>query len=203
MKAWIGGVLALFCANLANAETLADVQSRFAAQTVVRAHFEQTRQISGLPQPLRSAGEMIFTRDDGLLWRQTKPFPMRLLLDDSRMVQDIDGQPPQIVTAKDNPQLFQFNRLLRTLFLAERAVLEQNFDLSFKDRGEKGWGLRLVPMTSPLDKLFSGIDLDGRTYLERVVLHDRQGDLTEIVFSDHRLVPAALSDDERRLFASP
>ena len=203
MKAWIGGVLALFCVGVANADTLEDVQSRFAAQTVVRAHFEQTRRISGLPQPLRSAGEMIFTRDDGLLWRQTKPFPMRLLLDETRMVQDIEGQPSQIVTAKDNPQLFQFNRLLRTLFLAERAVLEQNFSLAFEDRGEKGWGLRLVPVTSPLDKLFSGIDLNGRTYLEQVVLRDRQGDLTEIVFSDHRLIPAALSDDERRLFVTP
>ncbi len=59
---------------------------------------------------------MLIARDRGLLWDQTSPFPMQLLLDDKRMVQAINGQPPQTVTAENNPQMFQFNHLLRALF---------------------------------------------------------------------------------------
>ena len=65
---------------------------------------------------------MLIARDKGLLWDQTSPFPMQLLLDDKRMVQAINGQPPQTITAENNPQMFQFNHLLRALFRADRKV---------------------------------------------------------------------------------
>ena len=78
-----------------------DLQQRFTEQPVVRAHFDQTRTIKDLPQPLRSQGKMLIARDQGLLWDQTAPFPMQLLLDDKRMVQVINGQPPQTITAEN------------------------------------------------------------------------------------------------------
>ena len=59
---------------------------------------------------------------------------MTLLLDDKRMVQTINGQPPQTITADNNPQMFQFNHLLRALFRADRKVLEENFRIDFQDR---------------------------------------------------------------------
>lgn len=59
---------------------------------------------------------MLIARDNGLLWDQKAPFPMTLLLDDKRMVQIVNGQSPQTITADTNPQMFQFNHLLRALF---------------------------------------------------------------------------------------
>lgn len=59
---------------------------------------------------------------------------MTLLLDDKRMVQIVNGQSPQTITADTNPQMFQFNHLLRALFRADRKVLEENFRVDFKDR---------------------------------------------------------------------
>jgi len=195
-------LLALFVSPLVNAITLDELQQRFTEQPVVRAHFTQTRTIKDLPQPLRSQGKMLIARDKGLLWDQTAPFPMALMLDDSRMVQVINGQPPQIITAQNNPQMFQFNHLLRALFQADRRVLEQNFRIDFNDRGEGRWSLKLTPVTTPLDKIFASIDLAGQHYLDHIQLNDKQGDLTEIVFSQHRLTPATLTDDERQRFAA-
>ena len=106
-------LLALIVSPLVSAVTLDELQQRFTEQPVVRAHFEQVRTIKDMPQPLRSQGEMLIARDSGLLWDQKAPFPMTLLLDDKRMVQAINGQPPQTVTADNNPQMFQFNHLLR------------------------------------------------------------------------------------------
>ncbi|WP_163447188.1 outer membrane lipoprotein carrier protein LolA, partial [Escherichia coli] len=73
----------------------------------IRAHFAQTRTIKDMPQPLRSQGEMLLARDQGLLWDQKSPFPMLLMLNDFRMVQQVNGQPQQTVTAENNPQMFQ------------------------------------------------------------------------------------------------
>ncbi|WP_428944155.1 outer membrane lipoprotein carrier protein LolA [Pantoea sp. FN060301] len=196
-------LLLLFLSPFVTALTLDDLQQRFAGEPVIRAHFDQTRIIKGLPQPLRSQGDMLIARDQGLLWDQTSPFPMQLLLDDRRMVQAINGQPPQVISADTNPQMFQFNHLLRALFRADPEVLAQNFRLDFADKGKGRWTLRLTPTTTPLDKIFTRIDLAGARYLESVQLHDKQGDRTDIVLSQHQLTPAHLTHDERQRFATP
>ena len=195
-------LLALLISPFVSALNLDDLQQRFTEQPVIRAHFDQTRTIKDLPQPLRSQGQMLIARDQGLLWDQTSPFPMQLLLDDKRMVQVINGQPPQIITAENNPQMFQFNHLLRALFQADRKVLEQNFHVEFADKGEGRWTLRLTPTTTPLDKIFNTIDLAGQTYLESIQLNDKQGDRTDIALTQHQLTPAQLTDDERQRFAA-
>ncbi|HBE6754038.1 TPA: outer membrane lipoprotein carrier protein LolA [Escherichia coli] len=195
-------LLALLISPFVSALTLDDLQQRFTEQPVIRAHFDQTRTIKDLPQPLQSQGQMLIARDQGLLWDQTSPFPMQLLLDDKRMVQVINGQPPQIITAENNPQMFQFNYLLRALFQADRKVLEQNFRVEFADKGEGRWTLRLTPTTTPLDKIFNTIDLAGQTYLESIQLNDKQGDRTDIALTQHQLTPAQLTDDERQRFAA-
>lgn len=196
-------LLALMVSPFVSAVTLDALQQRFTEQPVVRAHFEQTRTIKDLPQPLRSNGEMLIARDSGLLWDQKAPFPMMLLLDDKRMVQTINGQPPQTITAENNPQMFQFNHLLRALFQADRKVLEENFRIDFKDLGNDRWSLILTPVTTPLDKIFTSLDLGGATYLESIVLNDKQGDRTDIVLSHHQLTPARLTDAERQRFTAP
>lgn len=195
-------LLALLISPFVSALTRDDLQQRFTEQPVIRAHFDQTRTIKDLPQPLRSQGQMLIARDQGLLWDQTSPFPMQLLLDDKRMVQVINGQPPQIITAENNPQMFQFNHLLRALFQADRKVLEQNFRVEFADKGEGRWTLRLTPTTTPLDKIFNTIDLAGQTYLESIQLNDKQGDRTDIALTQHQLTPAQLTDDEHQRFAA-
>ena len=195
-------LLALLISPFVSALSLDDLQQRFTEQPVSRAQFDQTRTIKDLPQPLRSQGQMLIARDQGLLWDQTSPFPMQLLLDDKRMVQVINGQPPQIITAENNPQMFQFNHLLRALFQADRKVLEQNFRVEFADKGEGRWTLRLTPTTTPLDKIFNTIDLAGQTYLESIQLNDKQGDRTDIALTQHQLTPAQLTDDERQRFAA-
>ena len=196
-------LLALLISPWVNAVTLDELQQRFTEQPVVRAHFEQTRTIKDLPQPLRSQGEMLIARDSGLLWEQKAPFPMTLLLDDKRMVQVINGQPPQTITAENNPQMFQFNHLLRALFQADRKVLEENFRINFKDLGEDRWSLVLTPTTTQLDKIFASLDLSGATYVKSIVLNDKQGDRTAIALSRHQLTPASLTDAERQRFAAP
>ncbi|ELP5685389.1 outer membrane lipoprotein carrier protein LolA [Salmonella enterica] len=200
MKFW--PVVLLLLSPFVSAVTLDELQQRFTGQPVVRAHFDQTRTIKDLPQPLRSQGEMLIARDTGLLWDQKTPFPMLLMLDDKRMVQVINHQPAQVITAENNPQMFQFNHLLRALFQADRKVLEQNFRIDFQDKGQGRWTLRLTPTTTPLDKIFATIDLAGQTWLESIQLNDKQGDRTDIAFSQHQLTPATLTHDERQRFAA-
>ena len=195
-------LICLLIAPWVHAVTLDTLQQRFTEQPIVRAHFEQTRTIKAMPQPLRSQGEMLIARDNGLLWDQKTPFPMQLMLTDTRMVQQVNGQPPQVITADNNPQMFQLNHLLRALFQADRRVLEQNFRIVLQDKGDNRWALRLTPITSPLDKIFASIDLSGQQFLETIQLNDQQGDRTDIALSQHRLTPATLTHDEQQRYSA-
>lgn len=201
-------MIRLFCLLLtllsasASAVTLEQLQQRFASQPVIRASFVQVRSIAGMAQPLVSRGQLLIAQQQGLWWHQATPFPMTLILDDHRMVQSMSGQPPQVITADSNPQMFQFNHLLRALFQADEQVLRENFELNFRDDGRDGWQLSLTPKAAPLNKIFNRIDLQGAAYLNRITLDDRQGDKTEITLSDTRTQPGQLTDEERARFAA-
>lgn len=201
MKGWLLMVVALFSLS-AQAVTLAELQQRFSQQPVLRAEFEQQRSISGMEKPLKSSGELLISQQKGLWWAQQKPFPLTLLLDDKRMVQTLAGQPPQVVTADNNPQMFQFNHLLTALFHADSQALEQNFALQFSDLGHNKWRLVLTPKTTPLDRLFKRITLNGEQFLETIDIDDMQSDATHIRFFNQRTVPQALTLDEQQRFAS-
>lgn len=190
----------LLTGGSAQAVTLEQLQQRFASQPVVRADFSQQRQIQGMAQPLKSRGQMLIAQSKGLWWQQTAPFTMTLVLDERQMVQTMNGQSPQVITADNNPQMFQFNHLLRALFQADRQVLEENFRLDFHSAADDSWQLVLTPKTSPLDKLFNTITLRGSRFLDAVTLDDRQGDRTDIVFSHQRLEPTILSAQELHYF---
>lgn len=195
-------ILLLLCSASVSAVTLDQLQQRFASQPVIRANFVQVRTIAGMAQPLVSRGELLIAQQQGLWWQQTSPFPMTLLLDDRRMVQSISGQPPQVITADSNPQMFQFNHLLRALFQADEKVLRENFTLEFQASGKENWQLGLIPKTSPLNKIFNRIDLQGAAFLNQIRLDDKQGDKTEITLSDTRTEPSHLTDEERARFAA-
>lgn len=201
MKAFLFLVLTVLSVT-AHAVTLEELQQRFSQVPVLRADFAQQRTISGMAQPLNSSGNLLIAQQQGLWWQQEKPFSLTLLLTEKRMVQIMAGQEPQVVTADNNPQMFQFNSLLSALFNADRKVLEENFALDFKDLGKGAWKLVLTPRVSPLNRLFRSITLNGETFLNNIDINDMQGDATHIRFFNQKTTPATLTDAEKRHFAS-
>lgn len=191
-----------FITSLSHALNIDELQQRFSQQDIIRADFIQLKTVKSFAKPLQSSGKMIIAKEQGLAWQQLKPFPMRMLLDNARMVQSINNQAPQVITADSNPQMFQFNHLLRALLQADKTQLERYFKMEFTAQSAH-WELHLTPIATPLDKVFSHILLSGNNFVENIKLIDKQGDLTELVLSNHRLTPASLSADEQALFVIP
>ena len=198
--------LLLFCLSVfslaCHAVTLEELQQRFSQQPVLRAQFEQQRSISGMSQPLKSSGNLLIAQKNGLWWQQEKPFSLTLLLTENRMVQTMQGQPPQVVTADNNPQMFQFNSLLTALFHADRQALQQNFKLDFSDKGQGAWQLTLTPTTTPLNRLFRNLHLEGSAFLDNIEINDMQGDVTHIHFFNQQTQPATLTPAEQAHFGA-
>ncbi|QNF19110.1 outer membrane lipoprotein carrier protein LolA [Aeromonas jandaei] len=176
--------------------TLADVQQQLTAADARSARFEQERQISGLTQALRSSGELLLVKGQGLWWQQQKPFPLTLTLTPTRMVQQLPGQPAQTL---DSPQLLEFSNLMLALFDPSEAALDNYFRHRLSSEGEE-WTLTLEPIRSPLDKVFASLVLKGRHELASLAIHDKQGDVTLIRFVDWQLKKLPLSTEEQSRF---
>ncbi|QWL60384.1 outer membrane lipoprotein carrier protein LolA [Aeromonas jandaei] len=176
--------------------TLADVQQQLTAADARSARFEQERQISGLTQALRSSGELLLVKGQGLWWQQQKPFPLTLTLTPTRMVQQLPGQPAQTL---DSPQLLEFSNLMLALFDPSEAALDNYFRHRLSSEGEE-WTLTLEPIRPPLDKVFASLVLKGRHELASLAIHDKQGDVTLIRFVDWQLKTLPLSAEEQSRF---
>ena len=179
---------------------LSALQRQMAETNTLRCQFQQEKRVAGLAAPLRSSGSLLFHRASGLWWQQSAPFAMTLLLDDSRLVQQVADGEPDVITAQKNPRIFEFAHLLLGLFGGEPAALEQAFTLEFHG-GASGWRLLLRPRQAPLDKIFSGLEMTGKDLMESLVIRDQGGDETRLTFSGCSRTPDTLSDDERRHFA--
>ena len=201
---WILGLL-LTCLQSASAataspQTLADLQRQLTAAPTLRAHFVQLKRVTGLAQPLRSSGELLFSRAHGLWWHQIEPFELTLTLDDRRLLQQLAGQAPEAITADANPQLFEFSHLLLSLFSADQQAMERHFTLAFTP-GPQSWQLMLTPKQPPLNQVFERLEMQGSQELQQLLIRDRQGDETQLNFSAIQHQPEELTDVEQRRFA--
>ena len=202
---WFLGLL-LVClqpaaaATPASPQTLAELQRQLTAAPTLRAHFVQLKRVSGLAQPLRSSGELLFSRAHGLWWHQSEPFELTLTLDERRLLQQLAGQAPEAITADANPQLFEFSHLLLSLFSADPQAMERHFTLAFTP-GPQAWQLMLTPKQPPLNQVFERLEMQGSQELQQLLIRDRQGDETQLNFSAIQHVPEELTDVEQRRFA--
>lgn len=181
----------------APAMTQVEVRELLSAEPAQRAHFEQEKQVAGLTQPLKSSGELLLVRGQGLWWHQMQPFELALSLTAQRMSQQVGQGPVQVI---DNPQLLEFSSMMLALFGSDDQALTRYFALDFHSTAQS-WTLVLTPIAAPLNKVFASLTLSGGKQLDRLVIADRQGDETRIHFSDWQRVTLPLSAEVQAHFA--
>lgn len=195
---WIASIFLLFSMN-SFAFGINDLQQQLAQSTLIRGEFQQVRTMQMFNQPLSTSGTFLVDHEKGLLWQQTKPFPINLTLTQNKLRQSINGE-AQVMNDSENPMAFYFTRLFLSLFKGDTDAIKENFTLELS--GEKDvWTLLLIPTTSPIDSVFKSIKIEGGLYLNRVVLSEVRGDVTEMVFTQQSTQPNTLTEKELAAFA--
>jgi outer membrane lipoprotein-sorting protein len=183
----------------AQAVTLEDIQQKLTTHKLLRGQFVQTKTLQMFNQPLLSAGHFLLDQQQGLLWAQVEPFPVSLVLVKDKLSQQFAGQPAEVILAKDNPMVFYFSHLFLALFKGDVAALSEQFTIKVS-ANEQTWQLLLTPKSAPLNKIFSGISIEGKDFIEQLQLTELNGDLSLIEFNEQQTTPLQLSDEELRAF---
>jgi hypothetical protein len=167
------------------------------APAVLRASFSQERLLPGFRRPLRSEGEVLLVRGEGLRWQTRSPFPSTLVVRGGRMVfRDAEGRTQSVDEGGHVAGLVQ--DLLDALLSADRNALARRFTLTAMPAPRtEAWALGLVPKGAPLSRLYARIEVIGAAHVEQIDLHEASGARTTIRFHDTR-VEATAGDAERR-----
>jgi len=166
---------------------------------VLRAGFVQERWLPGFRQPLRSEGELLLVRGEGLRWEVRAPFPSTTILQRGRLrLRDAEGreQAPGAEAGAGLARLLQ--SLLEALLSADRKALAEHFVVEEAPAPREGtWALVLTPSDPLLAAAFRRIVVEGAAQVERLRLEEREGAEVRLRFHDTRTLPVA-GDAERR-----
>ncbi|MEZ9447070.1 outer membrane lipoprotein carrier protein LolA [Vibrio splendidus] len=199
--------------STATVGSISDLQTVLSANNIVRGEFTQTRNMEMFAQPLTSQGTFLLDKSNGLLWTQTTPFPVSLVLTDNKLSQRFADQPAKIITDKENPMAFYFSHIFLSVFHGDTQKLQEQFSLDFEpatttntdesaNASSQGtrWTLTLKPKSAPMNAVFEAITLQGKNDIERIELREIRGDSTVIEFSQLSHLPEVLSDAEAQQF---
>lgn len=186
----------LLTSPLTLAFTLDDLQTQLSTPAVVTGPFIQEKHLRALPQPLQSKGRFVLARDHGLLWLLQTP-----LRQDYRITaKGIARRDPSGWQALPSASAAtEQNRLFFAVLQGDSSGLQRDFDLNLTGEPQH-WQLRLTPRSLLLKQVFTHIDISGGRFVERIELHETQGDRTLLRMPESSGAER-LDDAERNDFA--
>ncbi len=187
-------------AKAATEQALQQLSTKMALSDSSRGQFEQVRWLKVLKQPLRSSGEFLFQRELGMLWQQQTPFGNLLLLKQGELIQQ-DSQGKLSVTKADaGPAAVaeMLPRMMQSLLSGDIQALSQGFELYLLNDQAGHWQLGLKAKEQTMAALLPQMVLEGNQDLESLTLLAKNGDISQIFFSE--LDKSPLNDSERARF---
>ena len=199
-KYWLTLLMLLAMPTWAQVSDLASLQQQLSKNDVVRGNFTQLRHLEMFSQPLTSTGQFTLSKTHGLLWQQSAPFAVNLVLTQDKLRQTFADQAPITISAQENPMAFYFSHVFLSVFHGDTTALKEQFSLDLSLQGDT-WQLALTPKNAPLNAVFKTITLSGNDNIDRLILHELRGDNTEIQFSNQTSQPKELTDAEDAQFS--
>lgn len=178
----------LLCA-LGASDVLPRIQARLAAPAAIEGAFTQQKQVKGFKRPLVSEGTFTVRRGEGVRWVTTAPFASELVVGAKEIVSTQGGAQVFRLDGEKEPAARLITQLLFAFLSGELKTLEAHFDVAEAKASDAGWTLSLMPKAGPLGKVLERVELSGADFVQGVVLHEANGDVTRLSLTGTRAAP--------------
>ena len=193
------GAMALFSSvTYAQNTELKQVFAQLGSTPVVRANFEQQKKLASLNKTYVSKGEVLFSKNWGVLWKIQSPVQADLVVTARKLVQKTQRTSSQIEV--DKTPYGSVATMFLQLMSGNEAALAKNFNVISVNYTPAQWSVSLVPKSSLFKKLFVRVDAQGQQYVDRIVIQEQANNRTTIRFSQHSIQPQTLTAAENALF---
>lgn len=165
---------------------------------VVRADFVQQKKLSSLNKTFISNGQVLFSKNLGVIWQIQQPVKADLVVTPRKIVQKTQRTMSQIEI--DKSQYGSVATMFLQLMAGNETALAKNFNVDAAHYTNSGWDITLTPKTSLFKKLFIKVNAQGGRYVNRIVITEQANNMTIINFSHQTVQPQSLSASENALF---
>lgn len=177
---------------------LKQIFSQLGAVPVVRANFEQQKKLASLNKTYVSKGEVLFSKNQGVLWQIQSPVKADLIVTPRKLVQKTQRTSSQI--AVDKTPYGSVATMFLQLMSGNEAALAKNFNVVSANYSPAQWNVVLTPKSSLFKKLFVRVDAQGQRYVNRIAIQEKANNSTVIRFSQQSAQPQTLTAAENALF---
>nr|WP_227546886.1 outer membrane lipoprotein carrier protein LolA [Acinetobacter sp. ANC 4641] len=175
-----------------------DIFQQVSATPIVHAHFEQQKKLTSLNKTYVSKGNVVFSKQQGVLWQMQTPVQADLVVTPQKLVQKTQRTMSQI-----NVQQSPYGSVA-TLFLqlmaGDEKALASNFNIVSATHNNQAWAVTLTPKSSLFKKLFNQVNVQGGRYVNQIVIQEKDRNITQIHFSQQTSQPQNLTAQEHALF---
>jgi len=148
----------------------------------VTKQFVQQKKMVSLGRTLNSKG-LIYISPDGICWKTTEPFVSSMKISKEGIEQQQADGKREFKHSRGSMQVKYMVKIMLAMFIADMAVLEQEFDLFFLKSGSS-WRLGLKPKRKMIKKVFSSVIISGSKSVEKIVIKQPGGDESQIDMSN-------------------
>jgi len=173
------------------------IEALVSSSPTVRGKFTQSKTLSGVSKKLNSEGFFIVDKSKGVLWVTEKPIYQTLKVAETGIRIGNKSGVLMNLDVRSEPSIKYINELVLAIFSGDMNALERLFNCS-GDITAKDWSLELTPKNTA-SIFFKKITIIGSSSISRITFVSKEGDITEVSFSDVRLAPV-LSKDEALQF---
>lgn len=201
----IACLLSIFLASAASAENLTtgemleQIGRQLVRSSVLRANFEQEREMRVLKRPLVTRGEITVVADQGLLWRLREPHELILVMTPQALVEWTEAGEPRQLEMAASPIYSALTDTLLGILTGDTAALSTLFEPQ-PVLSDGKWTVLLTPRDSNLSSFITEIEIAGDEFVRTAVITEPSGDRTVIKFTDYRTEPAVLDPSEQTYF---
>jgi hypothetical protein len=182
--------------------TVAEEPEPLVPGQVLRGQFIQERVLKGFSAPLKTTGDFILAPGKGLIWLAREPFVATTVMTAEGISQRNGTAAMLNLPASKAPFLAQLYDILGGALAGDPRLLERHFNVSQK-KNASGWHLALTPRQQGTagGMGIADIKIDGRRFVDHVVIRKDSGDRDQLTFLGQSLDHAPLSAEETQLLA--
>lgn len=192
-------ILVLFApAVSAQNNALQQIFNQLGGAPLVRAQFEQQKKLVSLNKTYSSKGQILFNKNQGVLWQIQRPVVANLVVTPHKLVQKTQRTSTQVEV--DKTPYGSVATMFLQLMSGNQAALAKNFNVVSANYSARQWNAVLTPKSPLLKKLFVRVDIQGQEYIDRITIQEQANNQTVIRFSQHSTQPQTLTTVEHALF---
>lgn len=139
--------------------TLEDVCKGLSLKENTTGDFTQIKTINSNGRKLRSTGKYIIC-PEGIMWNTLKPFPSKLVITKTQMIQTGADGKQTVMSSSDNQIFENISSTLSSVFSGNSDELNKNFETKFNIADGK-WNVELTPKDSTIASVMKLLILSG------------------------------------------